>query len=147
MTTAWSKNPLRHLRYSGDNVKTLHMLSQCCRWRCQSVLNCLWLNDSWNPQFRGALLLISFTEVVSCILHQQNVNRSGSHTQTSQILRSTSPVLPSDSRCSQAPLDLSKVLSDSERAFSGAPESTCSYGGAFKMLRDLTFRIVIFWSS
>ena len=28
------------------------------------------------------------------------------------------------------PLELSKVLSDSARAFSGAPESTCSYGGA-----------------
>jgi len=57
-------------------------------------------------------------------LHQQNVNRSGSHTQTSQILRLTSPVLPITARCSQALLELSKVLSDSARAFSGAPEST-----------------------
>jgi len=38
------------------------------------------------------------------------------------------------------------VFSDSERAFSGAPESTCSYGDAFKMLQDLTCRMVKFWS-
>jgi hypothetical protein len=78
--------------------------------------------------------------------HQQNVNRSGSHTQTSQTLPQTSPVLPSNSRFAKAPLELSKVLSDSARAFSGAPESTCSYGGAFRMPRDVTYRIVKFWS-
>jgi len=50
------------------------------------------------------------------------------------------------SRCSQLPLEFCKVLSDSARAFSGAPESTCSYGGAFRMLQHLTFRIVKFWS-
>jgi len=80
-------------------------------------------------------------------VHQQNVNRSGSHTPSSQTLRATSPVLLSTSRCSQTPLEVSKVLSDSARAFSGAPESTCSYGGAFRMQRDLTYRIVKFWSS
>ena len=79
-------------------------------------------------------------------IHQRNVNRSGSHTQSSLTLRATSPVLLSTSRCSQTPLELSKVLSDSARAFSGAPESTCSYGGAFRMLRDLTSGIVKFWS-
>ena len=67
-------------------------------------------------------------------LHQQNVNRFGSNTQSSQILWVTSPVLLITSRCSQTPLELSKVLSDSPRAFSGVPESTCSYGGAFSML-------------
>jgi len=80
-------------------------------------------------------------------LHQQNVNRSGSHMQTSNTLPQTSPVLPTDSRCSQAPLELSKVLSDSARAFSGAPESTSSYGGAFRTPRDVTYRIGKFWSS
>jgi len=75
-------------------------------------------------------------------VHQQNVNRSGSHTQTSQTFRQTSLLLPSNSRCSQAPLKLSKVLSDSARPFSGAPESTCSNGGAFRMLLDLTYRTV-----
>jgi len=45
------------------------------------------------------------------------------------------------------PLELIKVLSDSSRAFSGAPESTWSYGGALRMLRDLTYRIVKFWIS
>jgi len=80
-------------------------------------------------------------------IHQQNVIWSGSYTQSSQTLRATSPVLLCTSRCSQTPLELSKVLSDSARAFSGAPESTCSYGGEFRMLRDLTYRIVKFWSS
>jgi len=82
-----------------------------------------------------------------CHPHQQNGNRSGSNKQSSQTLRATSPVLLSTSRCSQTPLEQSNVLSDSARAFSGAPESTCSCGGAFKMLRDLTYRIVKFRSS
>jgi len=67
--------------------------------------------------------------------------------QFSQTLRGTSPVLLSTSRCYQTPLELSKALSDSARAFSGAPESTWSYGGAVRMLRDLTYRIVKFCSS
>jgi hypothetical protein len=76
------------------------------------------------------------------IRYQQNVIQSGSLTQSSQSLRATLPVLLSTSRRSQTPLQLSKVLSHSARAFSGAPESMCSYGGAFRMLRDLTYRIV-----
>jgi hypothetical protein len=78
--------------------------------------------------------------------HQQNVNRSRSNMETSQTLRHTSMVLPSNSRFFQAPRELCKVLGDSARAFSGAPETTCSYEGAFRMLRDLTYRIVLFWS-
>src|SRR5882757_3145972 len=68
MTTSWSRSPLRHLRYSRDNVKPLHKLSNCCWWRCRSAIICLWLNDNRNPQFGCAVLLISFTEVVGCIL-------------------------------------------------------------------------------
>ena len=75
------------------------------------------------------------------------MNRSGSNTQPSQTLRATSPVLPSTCRCSQTALELCNVLSDSARDFSGAPESTCSYGGGFRMLRDMTYRIVQCWSS
>jgi len=45
------------------------------------------------------------------------------------------------------PWSWAKCSQNSARALSGAPESTCSYGGAFKMLRDLTYRIVKFWSS
>jgi len=48
---------------------------------------------------------------------------------------------------SQTPLELSKVLTDSARAGSGAPASTCRYGGAFRMLQNLTYRMVKFWSS
>jgi len=36
--------------------------------------------------------------------------------------------------------------SDSARAFSDASESTCSFGCAFRTLRDLTIRIAKFWS-
>jgi hypothetical protein len=78
--------------------------------------------------------------------HQQNVNRAGTYTQTSETLGATSPVLLSTSRCSQATLELSKVISDSAKAFSGVPESTCSDGGTFRMLRYLTIRRVKFWN-
>jgi hypothetical protein len=64
--------------------------------------------------------------------------------QTSQRLRSTSLVLLGNSKRLQAPTKLSKVLSDAVRAFSGASKSTISYGGAFKMLRYVTYRIVKF---
>jgi hypothetical protein len=67
-------------------------------------------------------------------VHQQDVNRSGSHRQTSQTLLSLLPVLQSTSRRSQPPLELCKVLSDSAKEFSTAPQSTSSYGGAFRML-------------
>jgi len=78
--------------------------------------------------------------------HPQNVFWCGSPTQTSQTLRSPSPVLLTTSRCSEAPLELRTVLSDSARASSCAPESTGSDGGAFRMLQELTIRIVKFWS-
>jgi hypothetical protein len=66
---------------------------------------------------------------------------------SSQTLQATSPVLPISSTWYQTPLELSKVLSDCARAFSDAPESTCSYWGAFRMIQDLTYRIVKLWSS
>jgi hypothetical protein len=75
-----------------------------------------------------------FIEKCQNNLHQQNVIRFGSHTQSSQTLRAIFPVFLSTSRLSQTLLELSKVLSDSSRAFSGTPESTCGYGGAFRML-------------
>jgi hypothetical protein len=75
-------------------------------------------------------------------VHQQTDNRSVRPTQTSQTLRLPSPVLLSTSKCFLAPLELCKVLSDSARAFSGAPEYTCSYGGAFRTLQDLTLCII-----
>jgi len=80
------------------------------------------------------------------ILHQKNVNRSGSKTQSSQILPATSPVLLCTSGCSQTPLELSNVLSDAATAFSGSRERTCSYGGVFRMLQDLTYMTVKFGS-
>jgi hypothetical protein len=78
--------------------------------------------------------------------HQHNVNRSKSHTKSSQIFQGTSPVLGSTSRCSQTPLKLSRMLSDSARAFSSAPGRTCSDGGAFRMLWNMTNISVKHWS-
>jgi len=51
--------------------------------------------------------------------------------------------------CCTSPSDRSFAVSSSNsaRAFPDAPEITCSYGGAFRTLQDLTIRIVKFWSS
>jgi hypothetical protein len=87
------------------------------------------------------------TTYCSTIIPQQNVKWSESNMQSSQTLRATSPLLLSTSRCSHTPLKLSIVLSDCGRAFSGAPESTWSYASASRMLQDVTYRIVKFWSS
>jgi len=68
MTTSWLICPLRHVRYSGDNVKTHHKPSNCCWCRCRCIIIRLWCNDCRNPQFGWAVLLISFMEVVGRIL-------------------------------------------------------------------------------
>jgi len=91
-------------------------------------------------------LLYSDSMCSKVLLNQQNVNRSGSRTQSSLTLLSTSPVLLTTSRFSEAPLELSQVLSDSARAFSCSPKSICSDRGAYRMLHELTCRIVKFWS-
>jgi len=43
-------------------------------------------------------------------------------------------------------MELINVLSDTERSFSGVPATTCRYGGAIKMLLELTYGIVKFQS-
>jgi len=68
MTTSWSRCSVRHLQYCRENLKTLHKHSKWCQWRCRSVIICLRLNDCRKTQFRCALLLISFKDVVGCIL-------------------------------------------------------------------------------
>jgi len=80
-------------------------------------------------------------------LHEENVKRSGWNRQSAQTLQVTSPVLRSDSWSSQTLQKLPTMLADSARAVSGAPESTCSNAGAFRMLQDMTYRIVKFWST
>ena len=49
-------------------MKTLHTDSKCCLYRCRGFIIRLQLNDGRNPQFRWAILLISSTDVVVCIL-------------------------------------------------------------------------------
>jgi len=98
----------------------------------------------WLLDLQQGLLLSLTLKQCWVGLHQQNANWSGRDMQTCQTLRVTSPVLLSTSRCSQAPLELSDVPSDYARDFSGAPESTCCDGGAFRMQQDLTYRIVKF---
>jgi hypothetical protein len=136
------------------------LVSPLCCYLLFSILDPGWLKSCIRKLFRytarlfvackpagEATLYSGFYCSLPALPHQQNVNQSGSHPQTSRTLRSTSPVLLNNSICSQPPLDICKVLSDSARAFSGAPESTCSYGGAFRMPRYLTYRIVTSWSS
>jgi hypothetical protein len=120
-------------------VISWHGCLRWTRWTCR-IFN-YWYWSYWNcrkcfPQVRRWMVgdCVSYRR-----LHQQNVNRFGSNTQSYQTLRATSPVLLSTSRCSQIPLELSKVLSDCARAFSGAPESSWSYGGLFRMLRNLNY--------
>jgi len=71
MTTSRSRSPFRHLWYSGDNVKTLHMLSKCCRCRHWYILICMRFNDCRNRQFRCALHRRSNEEVIGCVLPSQ----------------------------------------------------------------------------
>ena len=66
-TTSWSRSHLLHSWYSGDNLKTLHMLFKCCRWRCSCIIIRLQFNDCCHIQFGCAVLLISSTEVVGCV--------------------------------------------------------------------------------
>jgi len=107
-------------------------------------------HDTWERGQLGSRLEICTTEkctgsrCVACFqlwihhwLHQQNVNRSGSNAESSQTLRVTSPVLLSTSRCSQTPLELSNVLSDSARAFSGYYEIWLIGWPNFELLRPL----------
>jgi hypothetical protein len=79
--------------------------------------------------------------------HKQNGNRFKSNMQSSQTHRAPTPVLWSVSGCSQTPLELTTVLPDAARAFSGAAEITCNSGGVFWMLCNFTSKIINFWSS
>jgi len=47
---------------------TLHKLSKCCWCWCYWIIVHLRLNECWNRQFGYAALLISFMEVLGCIL-------------------------------------------------------------------------------
>jgi len=67
ITTSWSRSPLRHLGYSGDNVKTLDTLSRCCLCRCGCIIIWVQFNDCQYHQIGCAVLRISFPEVVSCV--------------------------------------------------------------------------------
>jgi len=79
--------------------------------------------------------------------HQQDVKCYKSYIEIALILLSTLLVLLSNSRHSQAPLNICNELSDAASAFSGAPESACSYEGGFKILLYLTYSKVKFWHS
>jgi hypothetical protein len=71
MTTSWLTSPLWHLGCTGENLFTLQKLSRSSRCRYYSIMICLRLNDGLNPEFRCAILRISFMEVVGCILLSQ----------------------------------------------------------------------------
>jgi len=68
MTYSWLRRPLGHLPYSRDNATTLHHRSRCCQCRCSCRIVRLWFTNCWYPRIGCAVLLIYFTEVVSCVL-------------------------------------------------------------------------------
>jgi len=68
MSTSWSRSLLRYFQYSRNNDKTLHELSKWCWCGCHCIIFCLGWNDCWNPEFGCSVHLISFMEVVHCIL-------------------------------------------------------------------------------
>jgi hypothetical protein len=76
-------------------------------------------------------------QYTSYVHHQQKAIRSGSHLQSSQTLRVTSSVLLSTCRCSQTPLELNKVVSDSARAISGAPSRIVKFWSWWDLCTDL----------
>jgi len=71
MTPTWSRSHLRHSKSSGEEVKTVHTISKCYRCRCGWVTIHVQDNDYQNRSFRCAILIISFTEVVGCVLPPQ----------------------------------------------------------------------------
>ena len=71
MTTSWSRNPFWHLRYSENNVKTLHTHSKGGQGRSRWSIIRSQFSDRRNRQFGYARLLISSAELVSSILPSQ----------------------------------------------------------------------------
>lgn len=68
LTTCWSRSPLRYLRYSENDVKSLHMLSRCCVSSCPCTIIRLQFNNSRNLHVYSAIFPVSFAEVFGCIL-------------------------------------------------------------------------------
>lgn len=66
--------------------------------------------------------------------------------QTSQILQLTSLILLSIFKYFQSSLELSKVLLNTIKVYSGCFKSICSNEDVFKILQYLTYIIVKFWS-
>jgi len=64
MTTSWWRSPMRHLRYSRDDIKRLHKFSRSWGYRICCIVVCMQFSYCRNFQFHCAVLLIPFTQVV-----------------------------------------------------------------------------------
>jgi len=116
--------------------------------RFSSQLNlCSSMHIATSNSRLAQLYVMLSSSITFWVLHYSNVNGSKIHTQITQTLQSTLPVLWNKSSFSQVLLDLSKMLSDCARALLSPSESTCILGGATMILLDWTNRIVQFWSS
>ena len=74
-------------------------------------------------------------DLICRVFGENPLQRSGSGLELDpELNREFGPV----ANTTQTPLELRKVLSQSAKEFSGVSESTCSYGGVFRMLQDLT---------
>jgi len=67
LTTSWSRSHRWHFRLSSDDLRGLHMLSNCYQGWCGSSRVYLGLDNRQNLQFGCPIPHISFTKVVGCI--------------------------------------------------------------------------------
>jgi len=88
-----------------------------CQYISDLLVGTCWTLSRHIDKYQSLLAVI-------ILVHQQNVKQSGSHMQSSETLQSTSPLLLYTSKCYQAPLELSKVLTAAARTFTGAPGSS-----------------------
>jgi len=65
MTTFWSRSPLWHLRFSGDSIKSIHLLARNCYCRGGWNLIRVWLINCLNLDSSYRVLHISLMDEVS----------------------------------------------------------------------------------
>jgi len=68
ITSHGPRSPLRHLRYSGENIKVLPKLAKFCGCMCDCIIIRLGCRVCRNPKRGCAALLISFMDVADCVL-------------------------------------------------------------------------------
>jgi len=68
ITACGSTSPMQHLQYPRDNLERVYKLGKCCRCRFHTVIIRLLVHNCQTHHFGFTILLISFTEVVGCMI-------------------------------------------------------------------------------